>query len=79
MKVTDENVRKDILSQMGLTDGLVDLDVYTQSLSQDISKIMNINKTLRKHIAEPDVLTSMQSNASEMKGLTEDIMSGLDF
>ena len=43
MKSTDEASRKMMLAQMGIEDGSVDLDVYTQSLSCDIRDAMNIS------------------------------------
>ena len=75
MKVTDEAARREILSQMGIEDGSVDLNTYTDGLQQELSEIMDINKLLRKYLCEADdkpVTEEKQSN------FVEGIMSGLE-
>lgn len=76
MKVTDENARRKVLSQMGIDDGTVDLNTYTDGLQQELSEIMDINKTLRMYISETDDEPVTEGKQSHF---VEDIMSGLDF
>ncbi len=76
MKATDEATRKEILSQMGVEDGSVDLNTYKDGLQQELSEIMDINKTLRKYLLgakDKPITEEKQSN------FVDDIMSGLDF
>ena len=76
MKVTDEGTRKEMLAQMGIRDGSIDLDTYLNSLQQELSNILEINNALRRHITnERDI----PSNINESDTLTEEIMSGLNF
>lgn len=75
MKVTDEEFRRKILSQMGIEDGSIDLDTYTDSLQQELSEIMDINKTLRKYLSDTDETPDTED---EQLNLIDDIMSGLD-
>ena len=75
MKVTDEAARREILSQMGIEEGSVDLNTYTEGLQQELSEIMNINKTLRNYLSEADDEPVMEEKQSSF---IEGIMSGLD-
>lgn len=75
MKATDEAARKEMLAQMGIADESVDLNVYSESLQQELSEVMDINKSLRKYLSETDDVT----DTKEQTNITGDIMSGLDF
>lgn len=75
MKATDEAARREILSQMGIEEGSVDLNTYTEGLQQELSEIMNINKTLRNYLSEADDEPVMEEKQSSF---IEGIMSGLD-
>ncbi len=80
IKSTDEVARKNILEQMGITDGSVDLDVYTKNLQQDIKDVMDINKVLKKHIVETEVIeTDKAPETVSRQCITNEIMSGLEF
>ena len=79
MKATDETARKEAMSQMGITDGFIDLNTYSKSLEQDISDVMDINKTLRKHIADSEDIAPTDKKPCEKKSLSDDVMSGLNF
>jgi hypothetical protein len=79
MKATDEAARKEAMSQMGITDGTIDLNTYSKSLEQDISDVMDINKTLRRHIADLEDTAPTDKKPSEKKSLSDDVMSGLAF
>ena len=74
MKATDEAARKEIVAQMGISDDSVDLDTYINSLNQELSQIVDINRILRKYLDESD--SNIDSKADNV---INDIMSGLDF
>lgn len=76
MKVTDEAIRKEMLAQMGIEDESVDLNTYSESLQQELSEVMDINKSLRKYLSETDETPDVKV---EQTNITGDIMSGLDF
>lgn len=76
MKTTDEATRKEMLAQMGIEDESVDLNTYSESLQQELSEVMDINKSLRKYLSETDEIPN--TNA-ERTNITGDIMLGLDF
>lgn len=76
MKVTDEATRKEMLAQMGIEDESVDLNTYSESLQQELSEVMDINKSLRKYLSETDEIPDTKA---EQTNITGDIMSGLDF
>ena len=73
MKVTDEAMRREMLSQMGIENGSVDLNTYINSLKQELSEVMDINKALMKHISEAELDTEKKQQL-----LVKEIMSGLD-
>lgn len=50
MKATDEAARKEIVAQMGISDDSVDLDTYMNSLNQELSQIVDINRILSLQI-----------------------------
>ena len=54
MKATDESARKEIVAQMGISDDSVDLETYMNSLNQELSQIVDINRILRKYLDESD-------------------------
>ena len=72
MKATDEAARKEMLSQMGITDKKVDLDVYSESLQQKLSEVIDINKTLRRYLSD------VEEKEEKTSDITSDIMSGLN-
>lgn len=76
MKVTDEATRKETLAQMGIEDESVDLNTYSESLQQELSEVMDINKSLRKYLSETDEIPNTKTGQTNITG---DIMSGLDF
>lgn len=76
MKATDEAARKEMLSQMGIEDESVDLNIYSESLQQEISEVMDINKSLRKYLPDTSKIITTEDT---VKKVTNDIMSGLDF
>lgn len=76
MKVTDEAVRKEILAQMGIADESVDLNTYSESLQQELSEVMDINKALRKYLSETDDIPETKVTQDNITG---EIMSRLDF
>lgn len=76
MKATDEATRKEMLAQMGIKDESVDLNTYSESLQQELSEVMDINKSLRKHLSEID---DESDTKEKQTNITGDIMSGLDF
>ena len=76
MKVTDKATRKDMLREMGIDDESVDLDSYSKSLQQELSEVMNINKSLRKYLSDVNELIGMEKTT---KNITNDIMSGLEY
>ena len=76
MKTTDEAKRKEILSQMGIEDGFVDLNIYSENLQQELLEVMDINKSLRKYLSGGDEIQSIEKKQISIK---DDIMSGLDF
>lgn len=77
MKATDEAARKEIVAQMGISDDSVDLDTYMNSLNQELSQIVDINRILRKYLDESD--SNIDSKEDKADNLINDIMSGLDF
>lgn len=95
MRITDETARKQMLSEMGIKDGSIDLDQYNDSLEQNIHEVMNLNKVLRKYVKETyeareihnnveqernmEIPENIINNESDNKQLTADILSGIDF
>lgn len=78
MKATDETARKDMLKEMGVSDGAIDLDTYTKSLQQKLSDVMSINKELRRYISESDTGSDNDDPDDNKGDLTDNIMSGID-
>lgn len=62
MKATDEATRKEMLAQMGIEDESVDLNTYSESLQQELSEVMDINKSLRKYLSETDEIPDAKEN-----------------
>lgn len=79
MKTTDEAARKEMLEKMGVSDGFVDLDTYSNSLQQKLSEVMEINKILRKHLSESGTDKVTHDIREKSNISTYDIMSGIDF
>ena len=79
MKTSDEAARKEMLKQMGIADGEIDLDVYAKSLSLGIRDAMDITRMITRYMATYKN-TSGEEVASQNTGsLVDDIMSGLHF
>ena len=78
-KTTDEAARKEMLKKMGVSDGFVDLDTYSNSLQQKLSEVMEINKILRRHLSESEADEVTHDIGEKSNILTDDIMSGIDF
>ena len=76
MKATDEAAIKEIVAQMGISDDSVDLDTYMNSLNQELSQIVDINRILRTDLDESD--SNIDSKGDKADNLINDIMSGLD-
>lgn len=83
MKATDDDNRKEALKKMGLDDGVVDLNTYTENLQQSLNEVININKILSSHITDNfETDTSMVSptqQATSKQDLGKLILSGVDF
>lgn len=61
MKAFDENERKKMLASIGVCDGMLDLDMYVDSLTQRINEISSINEAIRNdRIQNTDVNTLME-------------------
>lgn len=81
MKVTDEATRKDMIREMGIEDETVDLDIYSKSLQQELSEVMDINKDIRSSICFSDKTTGDTDKIlDDSKQLdVNDIIEGIDF
>lgn len=75
MKITDEASRKEMLAGMGIMDGAVDLDAYTESLQMEINKVVHISRALAGRIADGN----NQPAAENRDTLAGSVLSGLDF
>lgn len=80
MKTSDEAARKEMLGQMGITDGEVDLDVYVKSLILGIRETVDITRSVTRHVAayenssDEDITTNQNTGS-----LADDVMAGLHF
>lgn len=74
MKATDEAIRKEMLAQMGIEDGAMDLNMYLASIHQELSEVMDINQSL-KHFLNNNYVNHERKEVD----YTEDIMQGLKF
>ena len=74
MKTTDETVRKEMLSQMGIEDGNIDLYKYKRSLQVNKAEIMDIDKILKKYYSEVE-----KDTISDSKDISKSIISGINF
>lgn len=79
MRTTDEAARKTALEEMGVEDGKVDLDVYTRSLKLEVGKAMDLRKILSRYLQEEARQSEVEKDREEISGLTEEILSGIDF
>lgn len=68
MKATDEATRKEMLAQMGIEDESVDLNTYSESLQQELSEVMDINKSLRKYLSETDEIPDAKEKQTNITG-----------
>lgn len=74
-KATDESKRKEMLAEMGIKDGEINLNQYNDSLQQNLVEVMKINSLLQKYMTEKFQEDSEINKAN----LKDDIMSGIDF
>ena len=79
MKAADEKSRKEALTDMGLSDRSVDLDVYTRSLEQEIVSVMDLRKVLGKFLLEEANPAMPGAESDGSKTLAEEVLSGIDF
>ena len=79
MKVLDEGARKAALAEIGLSDGTIDLDVYARSLQQEISSVMDLEKTLGKFLLDEANPVSHREESADRKTLADVVLSGIDF
>ena len=79
MKAADEKSRKEALTDMGLSDRSVDLDVYTRSLEQEIGSVMDLRKVLGKFLLEEANPAMPGAESDGSKTLAEEVLSGIDF
>jgi hypothetical protein len=70
LKTTDEENRKEMLSQMGIEDESIDLVKYNKSINEDIIEMFDIGKTLEKY---------HKKEKSSPEELMEWALSGIDF
>lgn len=84
MKKVDLENRKNALKKMGVEDGTIDLNTYTDSLQETFDEVMNINKILLEQIKNntifDEVSKSSEEDFEELKeNYVEDVVSGIDF
>ena len=79
MKAADEKSRKEALTDMGLSDRSVDLDVYTRSLEQEIVSVMDLRKVLGKFLLEEANPAVPGAGSDSDKTMAEEVLSGIDF
>ena len=79
MKAADEKSRKEALTDMGLSDRSVDLDVYTRSLEQEIVSVMDLRKVLGKFLLEEANPAVPGAESDSDKTMAEEVLSGIDF
>ncbi len=73
MKAADEAARKKMLARMGVSDGEIDLNAYTQSLQIGINDAVNISRALLAHI-----LADRDETAEGEPSLADTVLSGLN-
>ena len=78
MKTADEADRKAMLADMGLEDGSVDLDAYAKSLRNEMNRIADMRKALRRYLQEK-ADSGLDKSADDDAGLADAILSGIDF
>ena len=79
MKAADEKSRKEALADMGLSDRIVDLDVYTRSLEQEIVSVMDLRKVLGKFLLEEANPAVPGAESDSDKTMAEEVLLGIDF
>lgn len=72
MKNTDESKRIEMLSKMGIEDKSIDLDIYTESLTQNLKEVMDIDAILKQYIKGQD-------NSEIKTNLTDEVLAGINF
>lgn len=77
MEQTEESTRKEMLSQMGIDDGSVNLETYNRNLQNKLSEIMDMNKIIKKYKFDTDEKIAI-TNEEKTDSLSDIIMSGLD-
>ena len=70
MKVTDEKQRKEMLAQMGITDGFIDLNQYKKCLENDCNRLFNIGEEIKQYNKEKEL---------QGESLLDNILEGIDF
>lgn len=71
LKVTDENKRKDILANMGIEDGSIDINQYKKSLEDDLEEMFDLGKALKQY-------RKIEQN-SEDSNLLNNVLGGINF
>lgn len=79
MKTSDEAARKTMLGQMGITDGAIDLDVYAQSLTLGIKEVVDITRSVIRHMASCENTSDEAITNQNTGSLADDVMAGLHF
>lgn len=76
MRVTDEEMRLKMLKNMGISDGVVDLNVYKKKIEEELEDIFNIKKSLARYLAEDE---NYNKNIDDNNNITKEILKGLNF
>lgn len=85
MKISNDEMKKKMLAEMGIEDGKIDLAKYTDSLQVTLDQAMNINRSVQKAIngeiaAEPvKTMEDTKETEEDTDHLANDILSGIDF
>lgn len=79
MKTSDAATRKEMLRQMGITDGEIDLDIYVKSLTLGIREAMDITRSVTRHMVSYKNTFDEDETSQQTGSLANDIMSGLHF
>lgn len=76
LRITDEEMRLKMLENMGIADGIVDLNVYKKKIEEDLEEVFNIKKVLTRYLREEE---KYNENANDNNNITNEILKGLDF
>lgn len=72
LRITDENGRKQMLAQMGIQDGYIDLNQYKKCIDAEVLEMFDIGKELRRYSAEE------KQSVSDSISIDE-VMDGIKF